>query len=111
MKHRGFPASFQKITSLPDAHYSQSRNNFKSHMYQDATDLFGDVVITDYDLYLWVAAVSPRWLTPERSYRNYLRTYDVAGKVRFAKLRGTFDDTVNDVYRPWHERLALDIIT
>ncbi|MFZ6732227.1 hypothetical protein ACO0LG_09925 [Undibacterium sp. Ji42W] len=80
-------------------------------MYQDATDLFGEVVVTENDLFLWVSAVSPRWLTPERSYRNYLRTYNVVGKVQAAKLRGTFDETVEDVYRPWHARLALDLIT
>lgn len=80
-------------------------------MYQNATDLFGEVVVTEHDLFLWVSAVSPRWLTPERSYRNYLRMYNVAEKVRYAKLAGTFDARVENVYRPWHERLAVDVIT
>ncbi|WP_188379811.1 hypothetical protein [Oxalicibacterium faecigallinarum] len=59
---------------------------------------------------MWVQAVAPRWLTPERSYRSYVRNYDVPGKIRAAKLSGHFDTIV---YRPapsYHARLALAAI-
>lgn len=79
-------------------------------MYQDATDLFGEVVVTEDDLFNWVAAVAPRWLSPERSYRNYVRSWDVAGKVKAAKLRGTFEATIAHKKTPWHGRFALDQI-
>lgn len=76
-------------------------------MKEYPTDLFGEVIITHDDLYAWVAAVAPRWLYPERSYRNYLRTYDIAGKVRYAKLTGQFQQIVDSRYKPWHPKLAI----
>jgi hypothetical protein len=56
---------------------------------------------------LWVAAVAPRWLTPDRSYRNYVKNWDVPAKVRAAKLAGTFWDVVNQRPAPYHARLSL----
>jgi hypothetical protein len=73
-----------------------------------AYDLFGEIPVTEEDLFLWVAAVAPRWLTPERSYRGYVKSWDVAGKVRAAKLSGRFYDIVNQPAHPWHARLALN---
>ena len=73
-------------------------------------DLFGEIPVTEDDVYLWVRAVSPRWLSPEKSYRNYVRTYDVAGKIRQAKLVGTFDTIVAHPVPQYHARLALHSI-
>lgn len=66
--------------------------------------------MTEDDLYQWVRAVSPRWLSPEKSYRNYVRTYNVAAKVRHAKLVGTFDSIVARPAPQYHARLALHSI-
>ena len=85
--------------------------NYPSYLLkQPAFDLFGDVVVTHDDVFAWVAAVAPRWLTPQRSYTNYVRGYDVPSKVRASKINGTFDDTINNVYIPWHNRLAFDVV-
>lgn len=73
-------------------------------------DLFGEIPITEEDLRNWVAAVSPRWLEPERSYHQYLRTYSIAEKVRRAKLEGTFEATISRPPRVFHARLALAAI-
>lgn len=51
------------------------------------------VQVSDEDIYNWVAAVSPRHLT-EREYAPYVRRWDVAGKVRQAKIDGRFDDII-----------------
>ena len=75
-----------------------------------ALDLFGEVVVTEDDLFNWVQAVAPLYLTPERSYRNYVRSYDVASKVRYAKLAGTFCAIIDKPRRPWHARIALSQI-
>ena len=80
------------------------------NLRQPAFDLFGDVVVTEEDLFLWVAAVAPRWLSPLRSYKNYLRGYNVAEKVRNAKINGTWQPTIDNIYTPWHERFALNCI-
>jgi hypothetical protein len=73
---------------------------------QPPIDLFGEVVITHDDLEAWVAAVSPLHLT-DRMFDNYVRSYDVAGKVRWSKLRGDFEARTA-VRRPiWNARLAL----
>lgn len=82
-------------------------------MQNSNLDLFGEIIITQTDLFLWVQAVSPRNLYNERTYNNYLRSYDIAGKVRTAKQYGTFDRIVYDRLervKPWHDRLALDML-
>jgi hypothetical protein len=53
-------------------------------------DLFGEIPVLESDLLLWVTAVAPRWLKPERSFRLYVKSYDVPAKVRRAKEQGTF---------------------
>jgi hypothetical protein len=78
-----------------------------SHLLrQPAIDLFGDVVVTEADLFDWVAAVSPVHLS-ERAFDRYVKNYDVASKVRHAKLAGTFDRIAATPRHPWHARLAL----
>lgn len=77
-------------------------------MYKDSpTDLFGQVPISETDLENWVCAVAPRWLTPERSFKNYISAYNVADKVRSAKLSGTFDAVISAPKMPFHARLSL----
>lgn len=73
-------------------------------------DLFGQVPVTEDEVFQWVAAVAPRWLEPERSFRGYVRAYDVPGKIRAAKLAGTFDSITSQRRSPWHARLALDAV-
>jgi hypothetical protein len=75
-------------------------------------DLFGEIPVTEDDLFCWVAAVSPRWLRPERSYRLYLASWNVAAKVKAAKAAGDFDHIIANPARvtPWHARLPLDVI-
>lgn len=59
-------------------------------------DLFGDVPVTVDDLHAWVRAISPHFAATERSMAYYIRHWDVAGKVRRAKLAGTFDATIEN---------------
>lgn len=79
-------------------------------MHPAPFDLFGEIPVTEEEIFLWVAATAPRWLTPERSYRGYVKSWDVAGKVRAAKLMGTFYHVVEQPARPWHARLSLDAV-
>ncbi len=76
---------------------------------QPPLDLFGEVPISETDLYDWVAAVAPLHLNT-RAFRHYVRGYDVAGKVRSAKLAGMFESIKDRPTRPWHARLALHAI-
>ncbi|RFP36162.1 hypothetical protein [Duganella sp. BJB476] len=78
-------------------------------LHQPAVDLFGEVPVTDDDLYDWVASVSPVH-TNERGYALYVQRYDVAGKVRAAKLARTFDAITARRPPPYHARLALQAI-
>lgn len=73
-------------------------------------DLFGEIPVTEDEIYLWVQAVAPRWLSPERSYQGYVKNYNVPDKVRRAKMSGTFDFIVDRPPRPWHARLSLDAV-
>jgi hypothetical protein len=83
---------------------------YQSHqLYQPALDLFGEVVVTEDDLYDWVASVSPVHLSM-RAYDNYVQRYDVAGKVRAAKLQRRFDAITARRPPMYHARLALHAI-
>jgi hypothetical protein len=81
-------------------------------LHQPALDLFLDVSITHDDIFLWVSATAPRWLYSQRAFDTYVRSWDVCGKIRAAKLARTFDTITSHAHtsRPWHDRLALDII-
>lgn len=81
-----------------------------SHLLrQPPVDLFGEVPVTENDLYDWVAAVSPVHLS-ERGFDHYVRRYDVAAKIRVAKLRGSFESICARPKPVYHARLALQRI-
>ncbi|NIA56174.1 hypothetical protein HAV22_21305 [Massilia sp. TW-1] len=53
--------------------------------------------------------MSPVHLT-ERLFANYVRRYNVADKIRTAKLRGEFETMTAVRREPYHARLALSQI-
>ena len=59
-----------------------------------ALDLFGEVPVTFEEVELWVDVVArlPR-SSPRREY--YKQHWDATGKVKAAKLAGTFDSTIS----------------
>lgn len=75
-----------------------------------AFDLFGEVPVLESEIVDWVEAVAPRWLSPERSFNGYVRGYDVAGKIRAAKLAGVYEQIIGQRRIVWHARLALAAI-
>lgn len=75
-------------------------------MQHNPRDLFGEIPVTEAELLLWVAAVSPRWLEPERSFRRYVRDYAVPDKIRAAKLAGTFEQIIAARAVPWFTSCA-----
>ena len=82
---------------------------FSYQLRQPAIDLFGEIAVIEDDLYDWVASVAPLHLSP-RAFANYVRGYDVAAKVRHAKLHDLFDAIKDRPSRPWHARLAMHAI-
>jgi len=72
-------------------------------------DLFGDVPVMTPDIDAWLIAV--RGIAPgSPRAAAYLRNWDVAGKVRRAKLDGPFDATIAEGFAQrlvWHPRLEL----
>lgn len=59
-------------------------------------DLFGEVPVTLDDQRAWVKAVAPAYGSSERSFAYYVRHWNVADKIRRAKLAGTFDTTIEN---------------
>lgn len=82
----------------------------KTTLPNPALDLFGEVPVLESEIVDWVEAVAPRWLTPEHSFRGYVRGYDVAGKIRAAKLAGVYEQIIDQRPQVWHARLALAAI-
>ena len=87
----------------------QPAEYFSYQLRQPAHDLFGEIPVLEDDLLAWVLSVSPVHAS-DRAYDNYVRRYDVAGKVRHAKLAGTFEETTARRPPPYHARLALHAI-
>lgn len=67
-------------------------------------DLFGEVVVTWDDIEIWVSAVAPAFMSSQRAFDTYVRGWNVAEKVRHAKLSGTFEHTIE---KARHDRAAL----
>lgn len=88
----------------PRRHLPRDYSSFQ--LYQDPVDLFGGVVVTESDIYDWVASVSPVHLS-DRGFDLYVQRYDVAGKVRAAKLDRRFDAITARRPPPYHARFAL----
>jgi hypothetical protein len=59
-------------------------------------DLFGQVVVSYEDLERWVSAVAPGFAHNPQRMAYYIRHWDVASKVRAAKLAGTFEATIEN---------------
>ena len=61
-------------------------------------DLFGEVPVTEREIMLWMWSV-PVWMTRHarpRRIAEYVKGYDVVGKVRRAKLDGQLQETFGD---------------
>ncbi|CAN5166216.1 hypothetical protein BH10PSE16_BH10PSE16_43810 [soil metagenome] len=67
-------------------------------MQPHVLDLFGEVIITHSDIRLWMLTV-PRIDPDSHRALSYIRSYDVVGKIRRAKLSGTFEHST----RPAHD--------
>ena len=60
------------------------------------SDLFGDVIVTLDDVELWLNVV-PRHLSNSPNARlRYAKSYDVASKIKQAKLNGSFYTLCSD---------------
>lgn len=83
-------------------------SDLQSHptMKQPPYDLFGEIPVLLSDLEAWVAAMSPRYLN-QRGYASYVRSYNVADKVRAAKAAGLFDEITNRRAVVEHPRLSI----
>ena len=53
-------------------------------------DLFGEIIVTRADIAAWLVSV-PRMDPNSPRAAQYVRGWDVVGKVRAAKLAGRFD--------------------
>jgi hypothetical protein len=59
-------------------------------------DLFGEVAVTYDDLELWVSALAPGFSLNAQRTAYYIEHWNVADKVRRAKLAGTFESTIEN---------------
>lgn len=59
-----------------------------------ALDLFGEVPVLVSDLHAWVFWAAPRWYGTRRM-DYYIKEWNIADKVRSAKLRGVFNEVLD----------------
>ncbi|MBB5469154.1 hypothetical protein HDG32_005301 [Paraburkholderia sp. CI2] len=64
-----------------------------------------DVVTEEQECLAWVCIVAPHFLSSRRAYEQYLKGWDVAGKIRHAKATGQF----LDVLRRWRTLAKVEI--
>lgn len=68
-------------------------------------DLFGEVIVTLFDVYIWVAVITKgRFLGNLKRYNHYVENWNVANKVQRAKINGVFAHIVQEYYLYWHQR-------
>ena len=53
-----------------------------------------DVLTDEQEKVAWVAVIAPQFLTRRRSFLDYVKFWDVAGKIKQAKAEGTFAEIV-----------------
>ena len=65
------------------------------HQYRPhPVDLFGEVIVTHADVRAWLLVVAPRNDPDGIRAAQYVREYNVVGKIAALKSRGEFDATV-----------------
>ena len=79
-------------------------------MQPHVLDLFGEVIITRSDVRLWLLTV-PRIDPDSHRAPAYIKSYDVVGKIRRAKLAGTFEASTSQRLIPpgsaaWWDRMC-----
>lgn len=82
-----------------------SKNRCKKTTLNPTFDLFGDVIVTLFDIYMWVAVITKgRFLGNLNRYNHYVEFWDVAYKVKMSKINGFFEQVRREYYLYWHNR-------
>lgn len=71
-------------------------------------DLFGQVPITQDDLENWVRAVAPNYAHSAWRMRHYIDAWNIAAKVRAAKIDGTFYGLTDQISPPFDRCATCD---
>lgn len=71
-------------------------NNCKdSDQLRPVFDLFGDVAVTQADIYLWCEVI-PKIKNDSWRLDFYVKNWDVVNKIKWAKISGRFWELSND---------------
>ena len=79
-------------------------------MFEPVSDLFGEIPVTESEVFDWVAAVAPAYLSSDQAFRFYVSAWNVPDKIRRFKQLGKFDSIIATKAAPYHARLALGAI-
>jgi hypothetical protein len=76
---------------------TKSKKIVKKTTIDPIFDLFGDVIVTYFDVYMWVAVITHgRFLGNANRYHYYVENWNVAYKVKQYKQRGLFKTIESD---------------
>ena len=82
---------------------TKSKKIVKKTTLDPVFDLFGEVVVTLYDLYMWVCVVTRgRFLGRLRRYEWYVQNWNVADKVKRYKLNNQFSEIEAEYIEKYH---------
>jgi hypothetical protein len=81
----------------------KSKRFVKKTTIEPFYDLFGDVIVTLFDIYMWVSVITHgRFLGNMRRYNHYVKNWNVAYKVANAKKVGFFEQIENEYFNEYH---------
>ena len=82
---------------------TKSKKIVKKTTIEPIYDLFGEVIVTLFDIYIWVSVITKgKFLGNMRRYDHYVKNWNVAYKVAYAKKAGGFEQIEREYFSEYH---------
>lgn len=83
----------------------KSKEFIKKTTIEPIYDLFGEVIVTIFDIYIWVSVITRgRFLGNLARYNHYVQNWNVAYKVANYKKQGLFTQIEREYFTEYHAK-------
>lgn len=87
---------------------TKSKKVAKKTTIEPIYDLFGEVIVTLFDIYIWVSVITRgRFLGNLNRYNHYVKNWNVASKVANYKKQGLFTQIEREYFKEYHAKAWL----